>query len=56
MNWLYRWIDDRGRIPRWVRWIFPRAHFCPEMDYLLLLTKWECDQNPCFCWRDRDAT
>jgi len=44
---LYRWIDRRGRIPWWVRLLWRRAHWCPEMDYLLIL------DNPldCFCNR-----
>lgn len=42
---LYRWIDRRGRIPRWVFWFWKEAHFCYEMDGLLIL------DNPedCFC-------
>ncbi len=42
---LYRWIDRRGRIPRWVFWFWRHAHWCPEMDSLLIL------DNPedCFC-------
>lgn len=42
---LYRWIDNRGFIPRWVRWIFPKAHWCPEMDHLLILD----NTDDCFC-------
>ena len=45
---LYRWIDNRGRIPAWVRWVYPHAHFCPEMDGLLILTKQD-KRNNCFC-------
>ena len=47
LNWLYRWVDRRGndRIPWWVRRIYKRAHWCPEMDGLLII------DNPedCFC-------
>lgn len=45
---LYRWIDNRGRIPAWVRWVYPSAHFCPEMDGLLILTEQD-KRNNCFC-------
>lgn len=43
--WIYRWIDYRGRIPAVVRWFYPWAHWCPEMDELLIM------HNPedCFC-------
>ncbi len=34
---LYRWIDRRGRIPRWVRWIYPSAHWCDALDHALIL-------------------
>lgn len=44
-NWLYRRIDRRGRLPRWVRWIWARAHWCPEMDELLVIDNWE----DCYC-------
>lgn len=44
------WIDNRGRIPAWVRWIYPHAHFCPEMDGLLILTEQD-RRNNCFCRR-----
>lgn len=36
-RWLYRWIDERGRIPAIVRWIWPGAHWCAELDYLLVV-------------------
>ena len=49
MKWLYNWIDKRGRIPKWVRWIYPRAHFCCELDYLLVLTDAENDEIASFC-------
>lgn len=44
-NLLYHWIDERGRIPRWVRWIWKKAHWCWDMDGLLIM------DNPedCFC-------
>jgi hypothetical protein len=44
-NLLYRWIDRRQRIPwLWFK-LSKTAHFCPEMDDLLIL------DNPedCFC-------
>ena len=50
-RWLYRWIDERGRIPFWTYWFFPKAHWCPEMDYLLILE----NTYDCFCWRCRDG-
>jgi hypothetical protein len=34
---LYRWLDRRGRIPRWVHWIYPNAHWCDALDYALIL-------------------
>ena len=43
--WLYKRINDRGRIPRWVRWVWRRAHWCPEMDELLIVDNGE----DCFC-------
>lgn len=45
MRRLYHWIDKRGSIPRWVRWIWKDAHWCWDMDGLLIL------DNPedCFC-------
>lgn len=36
-KWLYKWVDDRGRIPFWVLWLWPTAHFCREVDYLLII-------------------
>lgn len=47
-RWLYRWIDERGRIPRWVRWLWPMAHWCPEMDDLLVVDLEDVCSN-CFC-------
>jgi hypothetical protein len=44
-NWLYRWIDRRGYIPRWVRWLWPTAHWCLEMDALLIID----NVSDCFC-------
>ena len=44
---IYQWIDKRGRIQRWARWIWPKAHWCPEMDCLLVLD----DPNDCYCGR-----
>lgn len=41
----WNWIDRRGRIPRWVRAIWPDAHFCGELDELLVLWNWD----DCFC-------
>lgn len=42
---LYRWIDRRGRLP-WILYKFWKtAHFCPEMDSLLILDNTE----DCFC-------
>lgn len=41
----YRWIDRRGRIPRLATWLWPGAHWCPEMDDLLIL--WNVED--CFC-------
>lgn len=42
---VYHWIDKRGRIPRWARWFWPWAHFCCEMDDLLILG----NTFDCFC-------
>lgn len=47
---LYRWIDNRGRIPAWVLWIYPHAHFCRAMDGLLILTEQDWRDN-CYCTR-----
>ena len=44
-RWLYRWIDRRGRIPLIVRRIWRNAHFCPEMDCLLVID----NTMDCFC-------
>lgn len=42
---LYHWVNNRGKIPFWVRWFYPKAHWCPDMDFLLVI------DNPydCFC-------
>jgi hypothetical protein len=42
---LYKWIDRRNSIPFWVRWFFPKVHWCPEMDELLILD----NTMDCFC-------
>lgn len=47
---LYNWIDRRGRIPIWVRIVYRYAHWCPEMDDLLILTRADAVRN-CFCDR-----
>ncbi len=44
-RWLYRWIEWREYIPRWVRWIYRKAHWCPEMDEMLILD----NAIDCFC-------
>lgn len=44
-RWLYEWIEERGRIPLVVRWIWRRAHWCDEMDGLLVVSNLE----DCFC-------
>lgn len=47
-NWLYNWINRRGRIPRLLRyWVWPLAHWCPEMDGLLIID----NVQDCFCGR-----
>jgi hypothetical protein len=45
LNWLYQRISERGYIPQWVFWIWKDAHWCSEMDDMLIL------DNPydCFC-------
>lgn len=45
LNFLHRWIEHRRRIPKFVRWYYPDAHFCEEMDMLLIIEN-SCD---CFC-------
>jgi hypothetical protein len=42
---LYRWIHGRGAFPYWVRWLYPKAHFCPEMDEMLVLD----NVDECYC-------
>lgn len=54
-HWLYRWIDERGRIPWIVRKLWPSAHWCPAMDDLLLIDEGQV-RFACFCdERDRLA-
>lgn len=50
-GWLYRWIDRRGRIPWLVRKLWPTAHWCPEMDELLVVE----NIDDCFCNHCDDA-
>lgn len=45
LSWLYHRIDERGRIPRWVRLIWRSAHWCWDMDGLLILD----NTYDCFC-------
>jgi len=42
---IWRWIDRRGRIPFWAFWFWPKAHWCCELDDLLILDNTES----CFC-------
>jgi hypothetical protein len=42
---IWRWVDRRGRIPFWVFWLWPKAHWCLEMDELLILDNF----SDCFC-------
>lgn len=44
-NWVYRWVDRRGSIPWIVRRLWPTAHWCPEMDSLLIID----NVMDCFC-------
>lgn len=45
-DWLiWRWLSSLGKIPRWVRWLYPYAHWCIEMDDLLITKNYE----DCFC-------
>jgi hypothetical protein len=46
-NWLYNWIERRDRIPRWVWLFWPKAHWCPEMDGLLIID----NVDDCYCGR-----
>lgn len=41
-DWLHRWIDNRGRIPAIVRWLWPHAHWCAELDDLLTIDNCDC--------------
>lgn len=45
---LYRYVDNRNRIPWWVRLTHPYAHWCSEMDDLLILTAQDMLFN-CHC-------
>lgn len=47
-DWLYRRIDKRGRIPLWVRLVWRRAHWCSEMDDLLIIRLQDVLNN-CHC-------
>jgi hypothetical protein len=49
-GWLWRWIDRRSRIPWWARLLWPKAHFCPEMDELLVID----NTTDCFCGRYKE--
>ena len=42
---IYDWIDRRGQIPFWATRVWKYAHWCPDMDGLLIL--WTIDN--CFC-------
>lgn len=44
-NRIYDWINKRGSIPWWARIIWRKAHWCPDMDELLIL--WNVQD--CFC-------
>ena len=46
-SWIYRWIDERGRIP-WPLWMITTAHFCNEMDGLLCVP-WDLSSESCCC-------
>lgn len=47
-KWLRRRIEKKGYIPWIVRVIWPTAHWCPEMDDLLILDYQDAQWN-CFC-------
>ena len=42
---IYHWIDRRGSIPSWMRLVWRKAHWCPDMDGLLILG----NTMDCFC-------
>lgn len=44
-NWLYRFVNWSGRIPKWVSWLWPTAHWCPGMASLLVID----NVHDCFC-------
>jgi hypothetical protein len=48
---LYRWLDRRGRIPRWAYWIYKDAHWCEGQDHALVL-----DLAHCACERRAGTT
>jgi hypothetical protein len=49
-RWLYDRIDKTGRIPKFCFWLWPSAHWCLEMDGMLILG----NLYDCFCeWRPR---
>lgn len=45
---IYAWLDKRGTIPDWVWWFYPHAHWCCEMDSLLILDRRDLRFN-CYC-------
>lgn len=47
-RWLYRRWDRRGFIPRWAFLWWPHAHWCAEVDYLLIVDERDVLAN-CFC-------
>ena len=44
-NKIYNYYDDRGKLHFFTRWFFPYAHYCEEMDGLLILD----NIVDCFC-------
>jgi hypothetical protein len=42
---VYRYIWDLDRMPRWVVWLYPKGHWCHEMDGLPITNNLE----DCFC-------
>jgi len=42
-----RW-DDKGRVPWWARLVWPRLHFCAELDGLLFGDE-SPDDEPFLC-------
>lgn len=43
---LWRWIEERRRIPQWVRWFWPHIHWCKTFRYALVIG--DGDQMPEF--------